>query len=45
MIDHLSKMEGRLPEESYSRTLARDDVQKRLKMLFKPDEEGDDAQG
>ena len=45
MIDHLSKMEGRMPEESYSRTLARDDVQKRLKMLFKPDEEGDDAQG
>ena len=39
MVDQLSKMEGRLPDESYSRMLERDDVSKRLKMLFTPDEQ------
>ena len=43
MVDQLSKMEGRLPDESYSRMLERDDVSKRLKMLFKPDEQEAEA--
>jgi len=38
MIDKLQKMEGRLDEDSYVRMSERDDVSKRLKMLFKPEE-------
>ena len=40
LIEHLGKMEGRMPEDSYSRMLENDDVSKRLKMLFKPEDGG-----
>jgi len=44
MIDHLSKMEGRLPDDSYARMTENDDLSKRLKMLFKPEDgEREDA--
>ncbi len=38
MIDQLSQMEGRDDDYSYVNTMERQDVNKRLKMLFKPDE-------
>lgn len=44
MIEHLSQMEGRLPDESYVRMMENDDVSKRLKMLFKP-EDGEKTDG
>ena len=43
MIDQLSQMEGRDEDYSYAQTMERDDVTKRLKMLFKPEDE--DSQG
>ena len=42
MIEHISKMEGRLPDDSYTRMLDNDGASKRLKMLFKPDEAAKD---
>ena len=37
MIDQLHEMEGRPEEQSYTARSEADDIQKRLKMLFKPD--------
>lgn len=42
MIDQLSQMEGRDDEYSYVNTMERQDVNRRLKMLFKPDEQAGD---
>ena len=39
MVDQLAGMEGRVDDLSYVQKLERDDVSKRLKMLFKPDED------
>ena len=38
MIDSLSKMEGRVDDLSYVQQMERNDVDKRLRMLFKPGE-------
>mmetsp|Transcript_31294 Transcript_31294/g.41410 ORF Transcript_31294/g.41410 Transcript_31294/m.41410 type:complete len:131 (-) Transcript_31294:895-1287(-) len=38
MLEQISQMEGRLPEESYGRMMKSEDVSKRLKMLFKPED-------
>ena len=39
MIDSLSKMEGRVDDLSYVQQMERNDVDKRLRMLFKPGED------
>lgn len=39
MVDQLAGMEGRVDDLSYVQKMERDDVSKRLKMLFKPDED------
>ncbi len=42
MIDQLSQMESRDDDYSYVNSMERQDVNKRLKMLFKPDEQSGD---
>lgn len=38
MIDELHSMEGRTEDQSYASRVENDDVAKRLKMLFKPED-------
>jgi len=38
MIDELNSMEGRTEDQSYASRVENDDVAKRLKMLFKPED-------
>ena len=40
MVDKINKMEGRSDDLSYVQRLDRNDSEKRLKMLFRPEEEG-----
>ena len=39
MVDQLSKMEGRMDDMSYVQRMEREDTEKRMNMLFRPEDE------
>lgn len=43
MVDHLSNMEGRMDDMSYVQRMERDETEKRMNMLFRPDGEKEAA--
>ena len=43
MVDQLSKMEGRMDDMSYVQRMEREDTEKRMNMLFRPEDEQEAA--
>ena len=43
MVDQLSKMEGRMDDMSYVQRMERNETEKRMNMLFRPDGEKEAA--